>query len=815
MSNLQKLLFGFGGGSGTYTPPTPPVTDQKSLRFRSTAPASLSRTIASAGNRQKWTWSAWVKRGAFLPTQQELFMCYSPADNRHFNFGFDSNQRLTAYSFDVGGIGTRLWGNTSKAMYRDASAWYHIVITMDTVQAVAANRVKIYVNGDQVTSFSESTYPAQNTNEYVNAANGLHRIGSYIYGAFQQFDGYMSDIAFADGQALTPTSFGQVDLVTGQWTPKDFSGPFGTTGYYLRFQDSSALTTSSNVGLGKDTSSNGNFWITNNISITAGNTYDAMNDSPAVTSTAGNYAVLNRLSFVVGDFSITNGNLDVGSSNAPTSETVVSTLSMSAGKWYCEVTINSQTDAGVVGIAPATARPNQGFYNQVGGIAYYPHDGTKFIAGTVSAYGTAANSGDVIGIAVDFAAQTITFYKNGVSMGAISTPFSGEYVFACGDGSGSTGLNYTFNFGQRPFAYSAPADHNALHTGNLATPTIVKSNAYFNAISVDLGSTDYTTYLATTPGFIPDLVVYKSKSFANNSMVYDSVRGPGATQELNTNTSLSVGTGLDTFTYGYIVNFVNGYLESAAGSGTNPPTNTDYNKNVCEPGRTYVSWMWKKGVTPGFDVVQYAGTGYNQGISHSLGAVPKMMWIKNIDSSAVSWGVYFYSLPITDNLYLNLDYASTNNGLSVWTGVAPTSTTFYVDTWAGVNENFSSHIAYLWSEVPGFSKFGTYIGNGNENGPFVNCGFRPAYVMVKCISSAGDWVVIDSSRDKFNSAPMVAAHALFLNVPLAEDPLSVLSIDFTATGFKVRTIFAPANSNGQTYMFAAFAEAPTKFALAR
>jgi hypothetical protein len=225
--------------------------------------------------------------------------------------------------------------------------------------------------------------------------------------------------------------------------------------------------------------------------------------------------------------------------------------------------------------------------------------------------------------------------------------------------------------------------------------------------------------------------------------------------------------------------------------------------------------MWKKGVTPGFDVVQYAGTGYNQGISHSLGAVPKMMWIKNIDSSAVSWGVYFYSLPITDNLYLNLDYASTNNGLSVWTGVAPTSTTFYVDTWAGVNENFSSHIAYLWSEVPGFSKFGTYIGNGNENGPFVNCGFRPAYVMVKCISSAGDWVVIDSSRDKFNSAPMVAAHALFLNVPLAEDPLSVLSIDFTATGFKVRTIFAPANSNGQTYMFAAFAEAPTKFALAR
>ena len=815
MSNLQKLLFGFGGGSGTYTPPTPPVTDQKSLRFRSTAPASLSRTIASAGNRQKWTWSAWVKRGAFLPTQQELFMCYSPADNRHFNFGFDSNQRLTAYSFDVGGIGTRLWGNTSKAMYRDASAWYHIVITMDTVQAVAANRVKIYVNGDQVTSFSESTYPAQNTNEYVNAANGLHRIGSYIYGAFQQFDGYMSDIAFADGQALTPTSFGQVDLVTGQWTPKEFSGPFGTTGYYLRFQDSSALTTSSNVGLGKDTSSNGNFWITNNISITAGNTYDAMNDSPAVTSTAGNYAVLNRLSFVVGDFTISNGNLDVASSNAPTSETAVSTLSMSAGKWYCEVTINSQTDAGVVGIAPATARPNQGFYNQVGGIAYYPHDGTKFIAGTISAYGTAANSGDVIGVAVDFAAQTITFYKNGVSMGAISTPFSGDYVFACGDGSGSSSIYYTFNFGQRPFAYSAPADHNALHTGNLATPTIVKSNAYFNAISVDLGSTDYTTYLATTPGFIPDLVVYKSKSFANNSMVYDSVRGPGATQELNTNTSLSVGTGLDTFTYGYIANFVNGYLESAAGSGTNPPTNTDYNKNVCEPGRTYVSWMWKKGVTPGFDVVQYTGTGYNQGISHSLGAVPKMMWIKNIDSSAVSWGVYFYSLPITDNLYLNLDYASTNNGLIVWTGVAPTSTTFYVDTWAGVNENFSSHIAYLWSEVPGFSKFGTYIGNGNENGPFVNCGFRPAYVMVKCISSAGDWVVIDSSRDKFNSAPMVAAHALFLNVPLAEDPLSVLSIDFTATGFKVRTIFAPANSNGQTYMFAAFAEAPTKFALAR
>ena len=113
MSNLHQLLFGFGGGNGTYTPPVVPDLSQKSLRFRSTVPASLSRTIASAGNRQKWTWSAWVKRGAFLAAQQELFMCYSPADNRHFNFGFDSNQRLTAYSFAVGGIGSRIWGNTS------------------------------------------------------------------------------------------------------------------------------------------------------------------------------------------------------------------------------------------------------------------------------------------------------------------------------------------------------------------------------------------------------------------------------------------------------------------------------------------------------------------------------------------------------------------------------------------------------------------------------------------------------------------------------------------------------------------------------
>jgi hypothetical protein len=299
-------------------------------------------------------------------------------------------------------------------------------------------------------------------------------------------------------------------------------------------------------------------------------------------------------------------------------------------------------------------------------------------------------------------------------------------------------------------------------------------------------------------------------------MVFDSVRSPGFGYDLNTNTDLAVGLGVDSGTYGSVTAFQNGYVECYAGLGTVgngghlPEDDYDYNRNVSEPGKTYVGWMWKKGVTAGFDVVRYTGNGASQNVPHALSAIPKMIWIKN-NSTNANWAVYFYSLPIQNNLNLNLNSASTNNGAAVWNNTAPTTSNFTVGSWYGVNENEGDIIAYLWSEVLGFSKFGTYIGNSSTDGPFMYCGFRPAYVLVKCISQIGDWAEYDSARNKSNPV----SDLLLANSSGAESVGSSFTIDFTATGFKITNSSAQFNNSGQTYMFAAFAEAPTKFALAR
>jgi len=215
-----KLMYATGAGSFYDT------EISQSLRFNDDDSAYLSRTPASAGNRKTWTWSGWVKRGN-LGSRQTIFSVYGGTNSNDFiELRFDSSTdalTLGLYSAD---------GFVTNQVFRDTSSWYHIVVVMDTTQATDTNRLKLYVNGAQVTSFSSTSYPSQNSNTAMGMA-AIHSIGSLIFNNNYYNDGYLAEVNFIDGTALDATSFGE--FKSGVWIPKAYSGSYGTNGFYLPF----------------------------------------------------------------------------------------------------------------------------------------------------------------------------------------------------------------------------------------------------------------------------------------------------------------------------------------------------------------------------------------------------------------------------------------------------------------------------------------------------------------------------------------------------------------------------------------------------
>ena len=268
--NANTLLLKSAAAGGAYE-------ISRSLRFNAPDSAYLSKSFASAGNRKTWTWAAWVKRSK-LADYQRLFWGGGECSIRFEN---DDTLRFSNYT----GSFTAFFKTT--AVYRDASAWYHIVLTVDTANATAADRLRLYVNGDRVTAFSSTTYPTQNLDLEINTATS-HNIAAA--GAAEFFSGYLAECFFIDGQALDPSSFTTTDLTTGQLVPKAYTGSYGTNGFRLAF-DSYATT----AALGTDTSGNGNTWTVNNFAVGGGSRYSygvstAGLVQVAITSPTGTWA---------------------------------------------------------------------------------------------------------------------------------------------------------------------------------------------------------------------------------------------------------------------------------------------------------------------------------------------------------------------------------------------------------------------------------------------------------------------------------------------------------------------------------------------
>jgi hypothetical protein len=784
-----------------------------SLRFRASASAYLNRTPASAGNRQIMTYSFWVKRGA-ITGDYNITNATTDANNSATLYFNSSNSQSFDVFLKVGGTN---YSVTTSQVFRDPSAWYHIVVAIDTAQATASNRTKVYVNGSQVTNLLSASYVPQNSNLAFN-----NNVAQYI-GYSSYFDGYMAEFNFIDGQALTPSSFGSTDTTTGVWKPAKYTGTYGTNGFYLQFSDI-AITSGSNAGLGKDFSGNGNYWTTNNISVTSGITYDAMIDSPtnraSGTQPVGNYCVGNPLDVSVrGAF--TNGNLTAtcnggGALNGGSVRLNTFNFTQLPVKWYWESTVTNISSSGRASFGMITnpyIAQNEawsttgGWFLRADGVQSGLTNPGSFTTNDVMMFAYDGNTGKV------WIGKNGTWTNSGVpasGTGQNATLTVGtEYwlLFNCNTGGAETAV-CAMNYGQRPFAYTPPSGFVSVSTPNLPDSTIVKGNTVMDA-TLYTGNGSAQT-IVNAGGFRPDLVWQKPRSEVASHRLVDSVRG--VNNVIYSNQTAAESTETNTLT----AFNSNGFT----GGGSNAVT----------AGNTAVAWQWQAGqgtnttntagsitstvsvnTTAGFSVVSFAFPAVgSQTVGHGLGVAPKMIILKS-RSTATLWVVYHASTGNTGYLSLNASDAFSTNS-TVWNNTSPTSSVFTLGsgfTSAGYGAN---GIAYCWAEIAGFSKFGSYTGNGSADGTFAYTGFRPKYVMWKRTDTSGyDWDIYDSSRDTYN----LTYKELLANSTAAESSSTVLSLDLLSNGFKLRTSNANGNASGGTYIYMAFAENPFKNALAR
>ena len=574
----------------------------------------------------------------------------------------------------------------------------------------------------------------------------------------------------------------------------------------------------------KDVSGQGNHWTPNNLDYR-----DSLIDSPA-----NNFAVGNPLSSQSNN-TFSEGSLKVTGSGVNYYNYLSSMGMQTGGKYYFEVYSNRRDSSyWAVGLCkPESFSHTMSVYNTAGSMALQQGASVYYLNSTIGTTTNRYNStAYLFSFAIDLDNNIFHFRADGGAWENSGDPVAGTGGYAIpADLQGQTlmpwfgpnGANYQIlNFGQdstfsglRPaggntdangigdFAYAPPAGYLALCTANLPTPTIIDGSEHFNTV-LWTGNGSHIDV-----GFDPDLLWYKARNTTSYGGIVDSIRGDDVYLQ-------SYSTNADVTSSGLLVTDSTGFTPGSAFSSND-----------------YVAWNWLAGgtavsntdgsitsqvsanVDAGFSVVSYAsGSSGNKTVGHGLGATPTMIFTKSRDAvSSFNWAVYHKDTATTVNKYLILNNttAISDNGISIW-GAALSDTnanTFGIRSGNGVNAN-TNCIAYCFADVEGFSKAGSYTGNGSADGSFVFCGFRPAFVIVKASSTSGySWNIIDTARDTYNTQGLY----LFADTSGAEGSGS--DVDILSNGFKLRNAGAGVNGSGITYIYLAFAETPFKYANAR
>ena len=546
------------------------------------------------------------------------------------------------------------------------------------------------------------------------------------------------------------------------------------------------------------------------------------------------------------DLSLSDGNLTVAITTGNSNESARGSFIVSSGKWYFETTLPNANGLSSQASGVGVVAPNIGGVDGSSGSGYaiiYRETGGAFLGNGDSRSDPAAGTyptyvaGDIIGVALDIDNEDVEFFKNGVSAATFNFPAHAV-----------SGTNWTIeslarqsdsiinhNFGQNPsfsgtkiagtnaddsgkglFKYAPPSGFLALCEDNLPTPAIADPGEHFKCV---LYSGDNSAGRRISDvGFQPDLVWVKARNASPSHILTDSVRGIG--HQLSPDDD---GVEVDSGTF-YLTSFADNGFD--LGDGANSGGNTT--------GRNYVAWCWKAGgaavsntdgiasnvkvsanQTAGISIITYDGNGINNSVGHGLGKSPAMIIIKNRDTSlGDAWRVWHQSLATNGRLILS-EPKTEGSAPTLWQNTLPSDTVFYLDSDVRYNTSGDNNLAIVFAEIEGFSKFGSYVGNGNtsEDGPFVYCGFKPAWIMMKNADASGSWVIMDNAR-----VPSNPNDNHLLSNSANPQSVSNMRVDFVSNGFKITNIttnYTDINGDGNKIIFAAFAESPFQTANAK
>ena len=566
-------------------------------------------------------------------------------------------------------------------------------------------------------------------------------------------------------------------------------------------------------------------------------TNGTQSDTGAGGEVSGNYATWNPLTlrtYNSSTASLSNGNLNFDISTTGYASVVSTVATGTSGKYYCEISFSGSRPTSVnidyIGVVPVSS------YNTFDSSSNESDlmralNALSITASTTKVQqckGTGSNNpntdwvnsagidaDDVVGIGIDCDTNTLTFYKNGTSLGTYphSLESGTSYLVFITDwgNTGTQASSFILNAGQRPFAHPV-SGYKSLCTTNLPTSTIADGSDYFDTLTWTGDGTGSRSF--TGLSFQPDFTWVKIRSLAYTHTLFDSVRGSGSGKELQSDSTNAEG-GASTDVSGYLSSFNSDGFSSTAGSSDN-----DYFNKT---GNTYVAWNWDAGSstvsntdgsitssvranqTAGFSIVGYTGTGSNATVGHGLNAQPQFVIIKNRDTTDAWYCQHVGTVLGTGRLRLNTtDSNNTNYAASYWNSTAPTSSVVSLGSSEFVNGSGEDLIMYCFAPVAGYSAFGSYEGNGSADGPFVALSFAPRWVMVKGTGSSTGWRIWDSEREPDN----VKNKSLHANDSQTETYYGADDVDFLSNGFKLRATGSYQNTSGATYIYAAFAENP-------
>ena len=817
MTNFRNAMM-----AAAHTASGVPLVSVAKSALYTTSSQELERTPGSAGNVDKFTFSAWVYLCNPTSGITPIFGAINTSANQQRLFTNSSG----TLQFDLYLSNSFVGRLITTQVLRDIG-WYHIVAVYDSGNAIAGNRMILYLNGERITDLATEEYVSVNQDGLICGAH-LHQIGMHD-GLGTTLDGYMAEAVLIDGSVLTPTSFGQYDSTGTFWTPLDSASiqalTFGTTGFYL----------DNTINAQTDASGTGNNF-TNTGSVTLS------------THTPTNINTLMNPLSMFQSMSLANGNNKVTFTAATYTGNIFTIPIPPTGKWKMEVDMTAITGGLIrMGIIEKTEYSPKNMATNI------PFDHSSLgnpDFNTISTSGGNASAiGRVDGTDYNFASEAngSRVVSNGDRWALYYDADSGKFWAANDDGSGDTTYFYEDSggtagnpaTGSNPLAtsntsksyqfyvtgYSDPtANRNFLFKEEadwiLTTPTGYAPLTTANIASATTRTaSDTTKYFETTlyegtgseQNVVSDTTTntsafswIKNRDAADNHMLFDRVRG--ATKDIHSNTTDIEVTNAQT---------VKAFIGGGVTLGTDAEVNTS--------SESYVLWNWMMETAGsgssntdgtinttstlvdtnlGLSISTYTGTGANATIGHGLGVVPEFFMVKILDTGGTDWMVYHSALGATKNLVLNKT-TSFSTSITRWNNTEPTSSLISLGTTTAVNGSGSTYVCYAFAPSQ-FISIGSYNGNGNANGTFIptvnslGIPIQPAWFMARSTGSGQDWRIVDNKRNPSN------VNNLHLRANTTAADTSETNLDIDTGGIKIRTSSGGWNTSGTEYIYLAF-----------